>query len=242
MQNHTLKPLLITALTLSFALLASLSSAQITQQGSRYLFRLKLEANRSINYQTTSNVKMQGEGAKVTMPIRMRIVSVRSGVATIESNIGPVNMNGKTQGEAQKITSRINSQGNVIGASTRESPATFIPLPKDPIAVGATWETNMPLPSLGAGLPASDSKTRFRFVGVRTVGGTRVAEISSTTTVNMQKMGTMRLNSTFLLSMADGFLHSGNSSGSVTISIPAGETGSKPTQQTFSMTMNIRRT
>ncbi|MFN7172425.1 MAG: hypothetical protein ACK4P3_06540 [Fimbriimonadaceae bacterium] len=239
-----LRPLFITGSVLSLAMLASLGSAQITQQGNRYLFRLKLDANRSINYQATSNVNMQGQGAdglKVTMPIRMRITSVRSGVATIESTIGPANMNGNTQGEAQKITSRINSQGNVIGASKGESSVTFIPLPRDPIAVGATWESTMPLPSLGAGLPATNTNTRFRFVGVRTVGGTRVAEISSFTTANMQQMGTLRMNNTFFLSMADGFLHSGNSSGSMNVSIPTGGAGSKPTQQTVRMTMNIRR-
>jgi|GEM_PF-665549 len=155
--------------------LSSIAPAQVTRQGNGYTLRVKYQTGQTIKY-TLAN-SMVTPGAKspapaMSIPMTIRVVSVTKGVATLEASIGPVPGQGKPQTQQMKMDSR----GRVVGGPAAGLQSlSGVAMPDKAVTVGQTWKDTAQVPSpMG---PISTT-TSYKFLGIRTVGGKSVAELS----------------------------------------------------------------
>jgi hypothetical protein len=180
------------------------ADAQITKQGKGYLFRMKFAKGQTMKYVVDSKVQMPGtpQGKmEFSMPMVMTVKSVTNGVADIAAKVGPMSMNGKP-GQTQTTNMKINSRGEVVGGQGGMQTAN-VPLPQGPVAIGATWNANIPL---GAGAGGQTISAVYKFTGIKNIAGRQCAVLA----VTLKGMGTG--TGTTYISMADGSLVRSNMS------------------------------
>lgn len=191
---------------LLFATACCVASAQVTKQGSGYLLRMKFKQGEVTKFVMTTTTSGSGAPAmNLKMPMTTKVLAVKGGVAEVEYNVGPMTNNGKAMGEAQKVTSKIDSRGKLSGGSPQLQQMGNITLPEKAIPVGGVWKGTQ---NSQAGPSGSITiNATYTLVGIKTVGGKQVAEIKVAMTGGNQMLKTTG-GGTMFLRVADGSLHS----------------------------------
>lgn len=216
------------------AILGSAAEAQVTQRGNGYLFRQKFTPGQTLRYTFRVNTigAMPGSNKPMTlvMPMAMKVVSVRAGIATMSITRGAMSMNGQRMGAntSPPVTIKMNNQGKVVQGPAGSSGSLAV-LPANPVPVGGTWTSTVPIPQMG------QAKATYKFLGISNVGGRPVARIG----MSMSSLGATRMSGTgtTLISVADGSAVSANMN--MNLTMPAARQGTKP--QTMKMRINISR-
>jgi NMD protein affecting ribosome stability and mRNA decay len=167
----------------------SFSDAQVTQQGNKYLFRMKFTKGQKVSYKMTStSTGMGSQAISTSMTMTTTVTDVKNGKATMEVAMGQILMNGKPMGQGgQKQTITVDSTGgNVQGAGMGTVGANF---PKEAIAIGDTWKASVPVAAGGAG--SGNMQSTYKFVGFTNVNGIRAARITISVSGFSTGSGTM---------------------------------------------------
>ena len=176
--------------------MSSIANAQVTKQGAGYLFRIKYVKGQVMKYNMAISGKNPGAAANakpmvMNMPMSMKVVDVKNGVATIESS---VTAPGSKTPQVQ--TMKMDNRGNVVGGAPGAGSMTAgTNLPQNPVPVGGSWTAKA---AMAAGMNANAT---YKFKSIKNVGGKNVAVID----VSMNAAGQMRAagNGTMYMSMAD---------------------------------------
>lgn len=214
---------------MSFVVLASLSSAQITRQGSGYLFRMKFVTGQVMKYSVVSTmggINAGGKPMEISLPMVWKVASVAGGIATVDTTVGPVTVGKQTMMQPTKNRVQISSQGKVVG-NTGVGQQVAPSLPTGPVKIGQSWSSSSAI-STGMG-PAQDVKATYTFKGLRSIGGKQVAELSVLTTGQASGKGAM-----FLL-VSDGSLFQSRLAMDLKVQSPDGK------GVTYKVTANIDR-
>jgi hypothetical protein len=174
MRNRTL--LFAFAGLSAFLLGCETSQAQVTKQGTGYQFRMKFTRGQTIKYRLNASVPYPGQPKPITIASQVvqSVQSVSNGVAALNVKVGPTVLNGKTMTEAPITSSaKLNNLGKPIGAANGS--AAFTTYPVNPVKVGGTWSSTVPLAGLGGSAAAT-----FKLVGLKSVYGKQVAELAVT--------------------------------------------------------------
>lgn len=171
----------------------SVSAAQVSKQGSKYLFRIKWSPGKSYSYKMTTSVT-GGQSMNLAGALKLKVLSVASGVANIESTMSGM---GSQQPMTQKI--KMDSRGKVVGQTSAQSMGTNMEFPKDPVAVGGTWNSTI---SMG-GTGNLNSKNTLK--GFKTINGKQYAHVVTSVTTS-GSTGGMKMTGSgdSLVDMADG--------------------------------------
>ncbi len=198
----------------------SIASAQITKSGQAYLFRMKHQVGSTLKYSVVSKIDGMGSGGKgmgMTLPMVWKVVSVKNGVATVDTTVGPVTAAGSVMMQATKNRIQIDSKGKVIGTAGGGQQVTPA-LPDKPIRIGQSWSSTSPI-----SLPTSGQAkvtAKYLFKGFKMVDGKQMAELGVTTS------GQAAGNGTMLLMVSDGSLFRSNLKMSLKVTNPDGSAGS----------------
>ena len=201
------------------------ANAQVTPKGGGYIFRQKFTPGEKINYAVNVSASVPGmPGAptggayKMQMNVRMNVLSVQNGIANVKVISDGMTLNGKTAQKGQSALLKIDSRGQTTGGGGRGGGVSPI-FPQGPVKVGDTFASESGgVTSMGG----VNTKTTFRFAGLKTYQGVKVAQL--TLLSNMTggtggiKGGT---NGFMLISMADGQVVSGRTDSSMNL----GQTG-----------------
>lgn len=209
--------------------LAAVSQAQITKSGPGYLFRMKHTAGATLKYGVVSSISgfgANGQPMQITLPMTWKVASVKNGVATIDTLVGPVTMGKSQMGQAEKNRIQIDSLGKLTGqaGSGQQVTPTF---PQAPVKIGGSWSANAPIE-----LPMQGQQkitATYTFKGMKTVNGKQMAELSVKTSGSASGTGTM------LLLASDGSLFKSN------INLNLKMQGANGTPTTYKVTANISR-
>lgn len=209
--------------------LAAVSQAQITKSGPGYLFRMKHTAGATLKYGVVSSISglgANGQPLKITLPMTWKVASVKNGVATIDTLVGPVTMGTGQMGQAEKNRIQIDSLGKLTGqaGSGQQVTPTF---PTSPVKIGGSWSANAPIE-----LPMQGQQkitATYTFKGMKMVNGKQMAELAVKTSGSASGTGTM------LLLASDGSLFKSN------INLNLKMQGANGTPTTYKVTANISR-
>lgn len=238
-----------TILVLSAAVTLAASpfaSAQVTKQGNGYLFRLKHTPGQTIRYSLVNQMNMAGANANqgggnqsMTIPLSTRVVSVKGGIATIETSFGPMGGQGQPQKQTVQMDNRGRMQGTAAGGLQN---LAGLSMPERPVAIGGRWSDTMKVPSPMGG--QIETTTNYRFVGIKSVGGRSVAELAVSMNGKGQGLsisGTGTLN----VLVSDGTLWSMSMNQKATITPPANaqrqQGGAAAQPMSFNTTVRITR-
>lgn len=188
------------AMTTGLGLTGSMNEAaraQVTQQGNAYLLRMKFTPGATMRYTINTSMTMGGgnKPMRMNIPTTMRVVSVKNGIATIETT---TDMSGMSKdAPPQKTTMKMDSRGNVVGG-TNSGQLTPAGYPQNAVRVGQTWKQ-----AFNTGGMKLDATYTFR--GIRNAGNRRVADLAISmkggqAQQQMSGTGSMQIN------MADGML------------------------------------
>lgn len=235
---------------LGFAVLVASANAQVTKSGNGFLFRLKYKAGQTISYNMITEAKFPNSKVslmKATMPMIVKIQGVKKDSAQAAFTLGPTMLTEvvdlstnppktKTREAVKqtKATAEIDSR-NRISRSKSGATATIdmfnLTFPERAIKPGMTWD------AVASGQVANlgnvSAKTKYRFVGVKTINGISVAELAvelSGTQGNTILTG----KGTILLRTADGTYQSS------TMSVVAHPSNSGSSQAVFSSIRLLR--
>ena len=206
------------------------AKAQVTQSGGGYLFRQKYSKGQVIRYAINGSSSGAGQNMKITMGMTMKVTAVKNGVATVVMTRDAGSMNGKSLGKAETVTLRMDNRGHVIGDGSGQGlEGLSAVLPEKPIRIGETFTTNTGAMSGGMG---QNVKATFKFLGLKTYNGQKVAQFTTSGTVS----GQVQAKSTgfMLISVADGQLVSAKTD----TSVAANQKGNK---SNISFRMNVER-
>ena len=209
---------------------AALSSAQVTKNGNAYLFRMKYAPGMVLKYSVVSTIggmSQNGQPMKFTLPMLWKVVSVKNGVSTVDTTVGPVSMGGgQPMMQASKNTIKIDSRGQLVGQPGRGQQVTPA-LPEKPIRVGQSWSASAPVD-----LPMQGDKkitATYTFKGIKVVEGKQMAELGVKTGGQAPGSGTM------LLMVKDGSLFRSQLKMDLQMTSPNG------TASTYKVTAQISR-
>lgn len=198
--------------------LPTVVTPQIAKQGAGYLFRSKYTAGKTLRYTMLLSSTSGGQTVlNMETPLVMATKSVAKGVATIEVSTGPAKMNGQSQGKVDKQTVKMDSRNRPVGGQSNFEGFGSFAFPEKPVAIGSKWSQKV---DMGTAMGQLKMDANYTFAGVKTLGGTRVAEIRTTMSGNM--MGPITGRGTSYIVLADGSLHS--STVQLTMKVTAGET------------------
>lgn len=184
--------------------LVATATPQLTKQGAAYLFRAKYTAGQTNRYTMTMSSTMNSQAMlNMETPLVLKTVSVSKGIATVEVATGPAKMNGKSQGQVDKQTVKMDNRNRPQGGQNSFESFGSFAYPEKPIAIGGKWTQKM---DMGTAMGGMKLDATYTFVGVKTIGGKQVAEIKSTMKGTM--MGPITGSATTYIVMADGSLHS----------------------------------
>lgn len=185
--------------------LFAFSGAQITKQGSGYLFRVKFTKGQKTSYLMTMLSDMGAQKVNVTMPMSQTVTAVDKGVATVKVQVGEMKMmlNGKpiqnpAAAAGKTLEIKMNNRGEMVGSGAG-SQQTSIPLPAKPVAVGSTWSDSTTVPV--AGQPMKVNAT-YKLLGFEKLGKYNTAKVA----VTVKGAGQVTVNGkgTVWLNMSDG--------------------------------------
>jgi hypothetical protein len=208
--------------------IAAIGSAQITKNGSGYLFRMKHTPGSTYKFGVVSTLATggSGQGMKFSLPMIWKIVGVSKGIATVDTTVGPITM-GKSQAmQSSKNRIKLDNRGRIVGqagAGQQVTPA----YPEKAIKVGASWSAGAPIE-----LPMQGQKkitATYTFKGVRSVGGKPMAELNVKTSGQAVGSGTM------LILMSDGSLFQSKIKMDLQMTSPDGQAA------TYKVTADINR-
>ncbi|MBX3119271.1 MAG: hypothetical protein KF784_09410 [Fimbriimonadaceae bacterium] len=217
--------------------LAATSSGQIAKSGSGYLFRLKYKPGQTIGYNMTTEARYggpAGESVKVVFGMQVAAKTANKGQYGVVFTIFPATVvqDGKKQttGEKAVVNATVDSVNRIVKSDAPEGAAPDImdlTFPDKPIKPGFTWETA----SVGnmMKLGTLTAKTKYTFVGIKTVNGVSVAEIATTLT-GTQQSAVLSGQGTLLLRTADGTYESNYMR--ITARPPGAPVGSKSSIET----------
>lgn len=159
------------------ACLGTAAQAQVTKSGSGYLIRMKFTKGSIMRYTSNTTVRFSGTPKPITVsgPMIVQVTNVQGDVGTLHTTVGPMKMSTGGSQPAQTTDIKENSRGKLMsGAGAAQM---NVVLPEKPVAPGATWTSSTPLPG---GMGTVNAK--YKFVGVKSMGGKQVAQISVTMT------------------------------------------------------------
>ena len=203
--------------------------SQIAASPSGYTMKMKWVKGAKMDYTMAMNMTgVPNAPAMKPIPFSMKVKDVQKGIATIEFT--GANMPSGT-------TVKMDSSGKIVGgnkaAMGMSGGLTGASLPSKPVKVGETWKhtetTDTPMGKM-------KMSSTYKMLGVKTIAGKQVAEISMTISGGGQSMkidgtGTMRLL------MADSSLYSANLNQNMTMT----REGVKGAPQKMKMTIAISR-
>lgn len=167
------------ALVLCALALSAGATAQVSKQGSAYLFRVKYSKGQKLSYNLAATITMPpGLAAgpqKLTAPIIMVVKEVKAGVATIDYQAGPFLMNGRKTTEKQSAILKQDTRGRIVSGDATYTNVSSMALPEKPIKVGESWKAQTTT-SAGGGQPVKMNAT-YTFRGIKTVKGKSVAVV-----------------------------------------------------------------
>lgn len=181
------------------------ANAQVTKQGDRYLFRMKLTKGATASYRLTTAANAPGGGQNsfaMTMTMKSKVLSVSGDVATVEYVVTPAK--GSPGGTTpQKMTMKVNTRGKVVGGDKQMAQMGMqSALPDKPVAVGGSWTDTIPVQTA---MGTITTKATYRFTGISNRAGKPVANIQLNMTgsgAGMNFTGT----GTLAIRMGDGSL------------------------------------
>jgi len=177
----------------AIVVLAASANAQVTKQGAGYLLRAKYSKGQVIRFNTSNKVRgataQPGSAIDVTIPITMRVLDVKSGIATVQLKLGEAKLGQSVINPGQTAVVRLNSRNEGTGTAGGANVAAA--LPAKAVKVGQTWTATAPI-STGMG-PSQNMKATYKFQGLKSVGGRQVAVITYSVTGFAKGNGTMRL-------------------------------------------------
>lgn len=235
--RNTILGLGAAALLASPLALTSPANAQVTQQGAGYLMRIKWERGKSYSFNLNIAVNMGGANAKpmqMRSPMSMKVASVANGVATLDVTVTPPAM-GSQPATPRKSQVKVDNRGRTVGGD--QSMSLLIGLPQGPVKVGGTWKDSFNARNQ-MGAPMKVNAT-YTLKAVKTVGGRRVAEITTSNSGSGSGMSASG-SGTYTVDLADGMLVSGNIRQTVTVVTQTGQDG-KPVKNTVPTTITISR-
>ena len=207
-----MRRLLRISLVAALGIAASLAGAQVTQQGSRYLFRLHLTTGEKISFRipfSFSGVADKPLYFHFGMKLNVKRVTA-AGKATIHCTLqtGGLALPGI---DPKGGSFDVDQRGRV--ADEGSAPIGFCVLyPKDPVAVGESFVA--PVPSaLGGNLGGgtAGAQATFKFVGFADVRGHRVARLTFHVSGNKDPGGSI------LIRVSDGVIEKYFTSFTVTL-------------------------
>jgi hypothetical protein len=161
-----------TLIWLGLFLCWSVAPAQITQQKDGYLIFVKYKKGQTI----TQDMSMNAVGntkLKSTSRFMTKCLDVdKNGNSTIEVTVAG---NGKAKATKKKL--KVDNHGKPIGNSIDGYSGSFA-WPDKPVRVGDSWIGNITMASAGQGAGGS-IKSTYKFAGIKTVKGVRVASIAA---------------------------------------------------------------
>ncbi|RYG44975.1 hypothetical protein EON79_13715 [bacterium] len=226
-----------TVFALALTATAALSSAQVTKQGSGYLFRYKF--TKGSTYKCVATVGQavaaaQANQLKVTIPFSQKVTAVTGDTASLSFSMGPITMNGNPLSQKPVATTgKMSRLGKLIGADKGGSPGLVV-FPSGPVAPGATWSAAFPLGAMGAmGGGGGNATAKYKFIGMKTIDGKPTAELA----VTLASTGETKISGggrTFV-SVADGLMVKSNMT--LNIASPQIQNQGAPSK----VTINIQR-
>lgn len=185
------------------------SIAQIVRKGSSYTFRAKYAKGRSASYLITTKVTPinPNSGMKkttLTLPVRMKVLDVKTGVAQIRNEIGPMKVNGKIEQAKRNVVVHVDSLNRLVGVGSAEVPQFSAPMPEKPLKIGQSWSSLVNT----AGSTPEAMKVKATYTLRRVSAGKAYLDVkyegggSGKPAIHTSGTGQMVLNT------ADGFLHS----------------------------------
>ncbi|RYG47930.1 hypothetical protein EON79_05955 [bacterium] len=197
-----------TALALALTATAAISSAQVTKQGSGYLFRYKF--TKGSVYKCLATVgqsvgKASPNQLKVNIPFSQKVVSVSGETASLSFSMGPITMNGNPLSQKPVTTTGTMTRlGKLTGAGATSSGSPgLVVFPSGPIKPGATWSAAFPLGAMG-GMGGGTATAKYKFVGMKSVNGKQTAELA--VTVNATGETKVSGGGRTFVSLADGLM------------------------------------
>ncbi|MCU0315980.1 MAG: hypothetical protein MUC92_05260 [Fimbriimonadaceae bacterium] len=219
-------------------------TAQISQQGNKYLFRYKWEKGKVYNYNLAYTMTVPasaGRGATgsagaprpQTMNSRfsMKVIDVKGGTATIELTMPAAQ--GQPAPKPQRMT--MDSLGRVQGAAGSNLSQQAPVLPQRAVGINETWTNTMQVPGMMGG--TMNMTSTMRLTAVRTVGGRRVAEVNQ----NIQMRGSGMTgggSGTYSHDMSDGMVRSARMNMTMTIPAPPARQG-QPQAKPMSIPLTV---
>lgn len=160
---------------------------QIVPGKGGYLFRVKYKMGQVLRFETTARPANKGGGfSSLTFdaPMVLTVQSVAKGIATVQIVTGPIIV-------GHDKNSTIPAQTATLQLDDRDASAAGGPqVPSYPVKVGSTWEAVRPV-NLPGGMTRFNAV--YRFAGIKSVEGRRVAVITYYLTGAAQGSGTMLL-------------------------------------------------
>lgn len=214
------KPILF---LLVLAALATSASAQIVKRGNAYLFRMKFAKGSVTKYKVNSTIMGLGsssQGMKVMIPMSWKVLDVIAAVATVEATVGPVTIGKQTMMQPSVNTVQIDNLGRQVGGGQmgRQINPTF---PVKPVKVGSAWTAAN---EVGTGAQTTKVTATYKFTGIKTVAGKKVAELAISMKGQASGTGTMQLL------VSDGSLYRSTLNMTVSVPLPNGKTSNNVTK------------
>ncbi len=176
----------------------SLASAQIVQSKAGYLIFVKFKKGQviqqSLGMRAVENAKLKSSTQFVTKCLEVD----KKGSSTLEVT---VSANGNTPPDKKKL--RVDNHGKPIGQTIEGYSGTFA-WPDYPVKVGQSWIGDIKM--VGAGQqPGGAVKSTYKFAGVKTINGQKVASIATVMNVG----GSFAISGTGMIYIrfSDGQLH-----------------------------------
>jgi len=164
-----------TAVSILAAGFLVVAAAQITKTApATYVLRAKYQKGQVIKFMTVSGIDSKSNalaGTTLKIPITLRVLDVKKGVATVRLTMSAVVLDGQVVQPEQSATFPLDNRNR--GESGSQSIGAHLPI--KPIKVGGTWKSVMPV-NIGGTTAALEGV--YRFAGVQTVNGHLVGVIT----------------------------------------------------------------
>ncbi len=202
--------------------LALSASAQVIPAGGGYLLRTKYSPGQTIKFRAdTAMGAAAQQGMAMVLPFSMSIKAVKNGIATIDYSIGPMSMNGKTQGQQQTMTAQLDNRNKLVDGSAKGMQFGSVGFPEKPVKIGQSWTGDVS--GLGRMGPGMTAKGTYTLKGVRRVGGKQVAEIGVKLNVSGGQGFSATGSGSFFVMTSDGSLHSASLTQNISMGAQRGQ-------------------
>lgn len=159
---------------------AAIGSAQVTKQGNAYLLRMKYTKGMKMVYSMNNTANLpagMGPGGPMVMtaPMSMTVKDFAGGIATIAYSVGPMTMNGKSNGKPTTGTIKQDTRGKVISGDKKAVGVSSMTFPEKAIKVGESWTAETTSPGMGGEMKML---TTFTLSGMKAINGKQVAVLA----------------------------------------------------------------